>query len=128
MLVLIAGSRLATPRMEQQVRAAVARLDLRGYALIVGDAAGVDATAIAAAHRLGVPHFVVTRRGQRPRHTSPTAVVVHAGCSWTDRDRAMIRRADLGYFVWNGRSRGTREGYAYMRHLDKTAWLWTAAT
>ena len=127
MRIMIAGSRYASTKMLAQVRAAVDRIAARGDVLFVGDADGIDAAAIAHAHEIGVEHYVFTRVGMPPRNTSPSAIVVQEGAWFRDRDRIMAHRADMGYFVWNGKSKGTRAVYNFMTQLGKPAFLWEPA-
>ena len=119
MKVLITGSRQATPAMLAKVEEVVLWVKRQGYALLVGDAPGVDAHARVCADALGVPTTVFGAyerlRGCRRAHE---AVIVIPE-DYRVRDRLMAQRCDLCVAVWNRRSRGTKDPFEYARQLGK---------
>lgn len=128
--LLIAGSRDATPQMVQYARAAVWRARAVGFQVIGGDALGIDSVVALEAKRAGALCHVVGI-APAPRHGHgganytqfvPTASTLAA--RYLERDAYMIECADLGIFIWNGVSRGTRAGFERMNALNgKQAWL-----
>ena len=77
MRVLITGSRQATPAMLAKVEDVVLWVKRQGYALLVGDAPGVDAHARVCADALGVPTTVFGAYGRlRGRRRAQEAVIV----------------------------------------------------
>jgi hypothetical protein len=117
--VLITGSRQAMPAMLAKVEEVVLWVERQEYALLVGDAPGVDAHVRVCAEALSMPTTVYGAygrlRGRRRRHEQvvvvPEAYVV---C-----DRLMAQRCDLSVAVWNGRSRGTKATCESARRLGK---------
>jgi ribonuclease HI len=135
-LILIAGSRYATPAMLDYARRVVQRAHSQGYTLLVGDhPQGVDQAVVETCRRLKAK-VVVAGIDHRPRN---------GGCAhgeyiqinrdiyramggdrlnpYTVRDRWMVDNATLGIFIWNGKSQGTRLGYDYMVSRGKQAHL-----
>ncbi len=127
--LLIAGSRKATPVMLERAAQAVERAKARGWAILVGDnPLGVDAAVVAACNRFNV-NYVCFGISAKPRNQQIRTVqqgglgryLRVAGADYAARDRNMADVADQGLFIWNGESRGTAAGYAYMQQLGKPA-------
>ena len=117
--VLMTGSRQATPAMLAKVEDVVLWVKRQGYALLVGDAPGVDAHARVCADALGVPTTVFGAYGRlRGRRRAHEAVMLIPE-DYRVRDRLMAQRCDLCVAVWNGRSRGTKATVEYARRLGK---------
>jgi predicted Rossmann fold nucleotide-binding protein DprA/Smf involved in DNA uptake len=117
--VLITGSREASSAMLAKVEDVVLWVKRQGYALLVGDAPGVDAHARVCADALGVPTTVFGAYGRlRGRRRAHEAVIVIPE-DFRVRDRLVAQRCDLCVAVWNGRSRGTKDTFAYARRLGK---------
>lgn len=109
-VLLITGSRDATPAMLDYTRRLVQRAKERDMVIIVGDAEGVDATVIEEADRLGVPCEVHGAYGKL-KHQSHSGLAMqngHPGWTYPQRDELMARNADIVIAVWNGTSRGTK--------------------
>jgi SLOG cluster4 family len=119
MKVLITGSRQATPAILAKVEEVVLWVKRQGYALLVGDAPGVDAHVRVCAEALSVPTTVYGAycrlRGRRRSHEQ-VVVVLEA---YAVRDRLMVQACDLCVAVWNGRSRGTSATFEFARRLGK---------
>jgi hypothetical protein len=117
--VLITGSRQASSAMLAKVEEVVLWVKRQGYALLVGDAPGVDTHVRGCAEALSVPITVYGAygrlRGRRRRHEQ--AVVVPE--AYAVRDRLMAQACDLYVAVWNRRSQGTRSTFEYARRLGK---------
>ncbi len=134
--LMIAGSRDATPQMLDYARCAVRRAHERGYTVIVGDnPKGVDMAVVRECRRLQVP-VIVAGVGNFPRNGGckhGQYVKVHRDTyrgangyllnRYTVRDRWLVDTAQIGLFVWNGDSPGTRAGYDYMVSRGKDAHL-----
>ena len=134
--LMIAGSREATPQMLDYARRAVRRAHQKGYTVLVGDnPKGVDMAVVRECRRLKVP-VVVAGAGNRPRNGGcrhGRYVKVHSDMypgangrrlnRWTVRDRWLADNAQIGLFVWNGDSPGTKTGHDYMRGRGKDAHL-----
>src|SRR5262245_14533811 len=130
--LFIAGSRQPNAAMLQAARKAVERAKANGWAIHVGDADGVDAAVMAACNILGV-NYVCFGLGERPRnpHVIGSAtgrywrVAPHKAKDYAARDRLMADCSDRGLFIWNGQSKGTAAGHAYMQQLGKPVDLLT---
>jgi hypothetical protein len=119
MKVLMTGSRQATPAMLAKVEDVVLWVKRQGYALLVGDAPGVNAHARVCADALGVPTTVFGAYGRlRGRRRAHEAVIVIPEDDRV-RDRLMAQRCDLCVAVWHGRSRGTKDTFESARRLGK---------
>jgi hypothetical protein len=114
--LLIAGSRKASTEMLDLAMHAVRRAAFRGWAIVVGDAEGVDLAVIEAAQRENVP-YVIYGITARPRNGHGEYVRIEG--DFLARDRYMAQNADRGFFVWNGHSKGTIYTFNYMRKLKK---------
>jgi ribonuclease HI len=134
--LMIAGSRDATPQMLDYARRAVRRAQERVYTVIVGDnPKGVDMAVVRECRRLQVP-VIVAGVGNFPRNggckhgiyikvnrDTYRAAGGHLLNRYTVRDRWLVDNAQIGIFVWNGDSSGTRAGYDYMVSRGKDAHL-----
>ena len=117
--VLMTGSREASPAMLAKVEAVVLWVKRQGYALLVGDAPGVDAHVRVCAEALSVPTTVYGAYGRlRGRRRSHEQVVVVPE-EYVVRDRLMAQRCDLCVAVWNRRSCGTKATFESARQLGK---------
>jgi hypothetical protein len=117
--VLITGSRQATPAILAEVEEVVLWVKRQGYALLVGDAPGVDAHVRVCAEALSVPTTVYGAYGRlRGRRRSHEQVVVVPE-AYAVRDRLMAQRCNLCVAVWNGRSNGTQATFECARRLGK---------
>lgn len=127
--LLIAGSRDATPAMLKTAYKAVARAKANGWAILVGDAVGVDAAVAEACNRLGV-NYTCVGISATPRHHR--VMSVQAGgtgryvrfeargkSAYTARDRYLVDLADRVLCLWNGESKGTAAVAEYTRQLGK---------
>ena len=134
--LMIAGSREATPQMLDYARRAVRRAQECGYTVVVGDnPKGVDVAVVRECRRLNTP-VIVAGVGNFPRNGGckhGSYVKVHRDTyraasghllnRYTVRDRWLVDTAQIGLFVWNGDSPGTRVGYDYMVSRGKDAHL-----
>lgn len=134
--IMIAGSRYATREMLDYARKVVRRAHAKGYTIVVGDnPKGVDMAVVQECRRLKAKVLVVGVTN-RPRNGG----CAHGGYvkverdtyramggdlldKYTVRDRWMVDNATMGIFVWNGDSRGTKQGHDYMVSRGKEAHL-----
>jgi hypothetical protein len=117
--VLMMGSREASSAMLAKVEDVVLGVKRQGYALLVGDAPGVDAHVRVCAEALSVPTTVYGAYGRlRGRRRTHEQVVVLPE-DYAVRDRLMAQACDLCVAVWNGRSPGTRSTVEHARRLGK---------
>jgi ribonuclease HI len=134
--LMIAGSRTSTPQMLNYARRAVHRAHERGYTVVVGDnPKGVDMAVVRECRRSKTA-VIVAGAGNFPRNGGckhGSYVKVHRDTyraagghllnRYTVRDRWLVDNANLGIFIWNGDSPGTRAGYEYMVARGKDAHL-----
>ncbi|MCB9460166.1 MAG: ribonuclease HI [Anaerolineaceae bacterium] len=134
--LMIAGSRTATSQMLAYARRAVRRAHDRGYTVIVGDnPKGVDMAVIRECRRLKTP-VIVAGPSNFPRNGGckhGQYVMVHPDTysaangrrlnRYTVRDRWLADTAQIGLFIWNGASPGTKAGFDYMIGRNKDAHL-----
>jgi hypothetical protein len=136
--VLIAGSRYASRQMLDYARRAVRRAHAKGYTIIVGNnPKGVDMAVVQECRRLKAK-VIVAGVTHRPRNSGCS----HGGYVKVERDtyraaggqyfqryhvrdRWMVDNAQIGIFVWNGDSPGTKAGHEYMVSRGKDAHLIT---
>ncbi len=134
--IMIAGSRYATREMNHYARRVVRRAAQLGHVIVVGDnPKGVDLAVVQACRHLkakvvvvGVANFP---RNGGCKHGSYVKVErdTYRGMggnlldAYTVRDRYMADMSQLGVFVWDGRSRGTKVGHDYMASRGKQAHL-----
>lgn len=134
--VMIAGSPNATREMLDYARRAVRRAHAKGYTLLVGDSpTGIDRAVVEECRRLKAP-VIVVGIAQFPRNYGckhgryikvPRDLYRGAGGVWLDgdtaRDRWMVDQAQIGLFIWDGSSPGTKAGYDYAVQRGKDAHL-----
>ena len=105
--------------MRAKVEEVVLWVKRQEYALLVGDAHGVDAHVRVCAEALSVPTTVYGAygrlRGRRRSHEQEVVVPE----AYAVRDRLMAQACDLCVAVWNGRSRGTRSTFEHARRFGK---------
>lgn len=139
--LMIAGSRDAASdeqriQMLDYTRRAVNRAHEKGFTILVGDnPKGVDMAVVRECRRLQIP-VIVAGVGNFPRNGGckhGSYVKVHRDTyrasggyllnRYTVRDRWMVDQAQIGLFVWNGDSPGTKAGYDYATQRGKDAHL-----
>jgi ribonuclease HI len=136
--LLIAGSRYAPREALDYARRAVRRAHQLGHTIVVGDnPKGVDMAVVQECRRLKAKVLVVgvTNHPRNGGCSHGSYVKVErdtyraAGGHLLDRyhvrDRWMVDTSNLGMFIWNGDSQGTKRGYDYMVSRKKEAHLVT---
>lgn len=132
MKILIAGSMESTLEMMLYAWRCVERAQEKGYLIIVGDTTnGIDKTVVTQCLKNEVA-FSCYGIAKAPRNKAvpwqsyyqvPIVTGRTGFAAFHQRDQVMIKTADLGVFIWNGKSRGTKVGYEYMKKLGKDAYL-----
>lgn len=119
--------------MLEKAEQAVMRARELDWTITVGDAQGIDNRVVDLCLLLGDIIFVcygVTALPRLPdsdaRHKEwPNGTYVRVKGDYLARDRHMVENADIGFFVWNGRSRGTKYTYDKMVKSGKRTDMWT---
>lgn len=119
--LLIAGSRYSSGQALEMARLVVARCSVLDWEIIVGDCPfGVDKEVIEAAEKMNVKAniFGPSLKG---RYTGWLWEYHQLGKTYSERDRLMVDLCDRAFYIWNGKSRGTHEGYEYALSIGKQA-------
>lgn len=126
---LISGSRKATPGMLRHARAVVRRCLDHQYTVVVGDnPEGIDRAVIEFCDKLGMDPAIFTV-GETNRARLAIAKKRIPGNIGTkedfhNRDQIMCDLADMGYFIWDNQSPGTKAAWDYFTQLPgKKGWL-----
>lgn len=139
--VFIAGSRRLA-HLDSNVKRRIDNIVDRGLIVIVGDANGADKAVqkyLDSCHYLKVKIFCMEGVCRNNIGRWPTQAIVAADPSrhdfayYSTKDREMVREADYGLMLWDGRSRGTlrsivdlvREGKSAVVYLSPTKTFWT---
>ncbi len=136
--LMIAGSRYSTSEALNYARRVVQRAHQLGYTIIVGDnPKGVDMAVIQECRRLKAKVLVVgitdfPRNGgcshgsyikvERDTYRAAGGYLLDG---YHTRDRWMVDNSNIGMFIWNGDSPGTKAGHNYMLSRSKEAHLVT---
>jgi hypothetical protein len=118
-LILITGSRDATPAMLAKAWDVVRWCDAMGHSVIVGDASGVDAVVREACSQLQVKITVYGAYGKIRGPDYPTEHYCTMQCDYLARDREMAKDCDVCVGIWNGTSTGTAYTLRYARDKGK---------
>lgn len=134
--ILICGSSEAiTPEMIDLTQRAVKKAAANGWQIVVGDADGVSQAAVEELCRLGYRFecYGVTPDPKPPKRSLRSAIQSEfsklADYHLVDgrnfnRDKTMVKAADLIYVVWNGYSAGTEHLIEYaQRFRAKKLWV-----
>lgn len=126
-VMMLAGSRDLSQNRKallRGARVAVETAHQEQWALICGDAIGIDAEVIRTADILNVPIavFGVTRR---PRNGGSKSGIYQElpGLTFAARDKFMVQLADRCTFIWNGSSKGTLAAYLFAKRMDVLAYM-----
>lgn len=118
--LLITGSRKTSPAMLDMAYKTVQRAKELDWAIVVGDAEGVDSRVLDACVVLGVP-FECYGITPAPRNPLGVAHYKQIEGSYYKRDEFMVERAHRTFAIWNRVSRGTKYTYDYAVSLDRPA-------
>lgn len=122
-IMCISGSRDMTREMKFAPERVLWNAHKEGYAILVGDAPGVDTAIIRAAQKLNIP-IVVFGITEKPRLDVGSNPYIHVKRStYHARDQIMIDLADRWIGLWNGRSYGTKDAGRYAQSRNKPATL-----
>lgn len=130
--LLIAGSRDATPEMLEYACRVVHRAHDKGYVIVVGDnPKGVDYAVVQECRRLqakvivcGIANFPRNGGCKHGEYIKVARDIYRAGkgrlfAAYHARDRYMADMSDIGIYLWNGWSKGTKAGADYMQSRNK---------
>lgn len=124
--VFVAGSR----RISRLGKPVLERLDNimgQGHAVVVGDANGVDKAVQDYLAAKAYPKVEIYCSGTLCRHnlggwpvrSVPLLQGKRGFESYATRDLAMAQQAGVGFFIWDGRSKGTHNNILNMLKLEK---------
>ena len=136
--LMIAGSRYSTREALAYARRVVQRAHQLDFTIVVGDnPKGVDMTVVQECRRLkakvlvvGITNFPRNGGCSHGRYVKIERDTYQAAGGYLldgyhTRDRWIADNANVGMFIWNGDSQGTKSGYAYMLSRHKEAHLIT---
>lgn len=132
--VFIAGSRRLA-RLNNDVKRRLDNIVDRGLMVIVGDANGADKAVqkyLDSRHYLNVRVFCMEGGCRNNVGGWPTQAIVAADPSrhdfayYSTKDREMVREADYGLMLWDGRSRGTLRSIVDLVRHGKSAVVYVA--
>ena len=120
-IVLITGSRAATPAMLTCAKQVVQWIAAKGYTCIVGDAPGVDAEVRVACEALQLKPYVWGAKGiiRQPWINSEREIRHTSWRGYLQRDREMAFRSEWCIAIWDGTSRGTKFTADYAASLGR---------
>ncbi len=134
--LLIAGSRDATPEMLDYARRVVRRAHEKGYMIVVGDnPKGVDYAVVQECRRLqakvivcGIANYPRNGGCKHGEYIKVARDIYRAGkgrlfAAYHARDRYMADMSNIGVYIWNGWSKGTKAGADYMQSRNKEVHL-----
>jgi len=136
--LMIAGSRYSTREALAYARRVVQRAHQLDFTIVVGDnPKGVDMTVVQECRRLkakvlvvGITNFPRNGGCSHGRYVKIERDTYQAAGGYLldgyhTRDRWIADNANVGMFIWNGDSQGTKTGYDYMLSRHKEAHLAT---
>lgn len=132
--VFIAGSRRLA-RLNNDVKRRIDNIVDRGLMVIVGDANGADKAVqkyLDSRHYVNVRVFCMEGACRNNIGGWPTQAIVAADPSrhdfayYSTKDREMVREADYGLMLWDGRSRGTLRSIVDLVRHGKSAVVYVA--
>jgi hypothetical protein len=127
--LLITGSRNMHGHMREWVRRTVARAKENGWAVIVGDAGGVDAAVIQDCAELDVPCTVYGAYNKMRNRIPQSAIHFNIALlgTYPERDRHMTEKCSRCVGIWDGKSRGTRLTFSLVASRGLPVHVWHEA-
>jgi len=128
-VLVIAGSRKATKAMYKYTDAIVDRAIENNWMIYVGDNPnGIDRQVLKSCNRKGYKDITVIsvageNRSLRAEYDGEKPGNQYRYEEYHARDMEMLRLADIGIFIWDGKSKGTKAGFDFMVQLGKEAHL-----
>ncbi|MDJ0842203.1 MAG: hypothetical protein QNK37_37225 [Acidobacteriota bacterium] len=124
--VFLSGSRSIQelhPLVQQRLRNILAK----NFRVVIGDADGVDTAFQNFFWEHRYPQVVVYCPGARcrnnvggwPQHHIDVPPHIRGRAFYTQRDKAMAAAADVGFVVWDGKSKGSQANIEEMKRLGK---------
>jgi hypothetical protein len=130
--IIIAGSRKATEEMLNYTRSLVKDLSMKypDLHILVGDAVGVDLAVANAVKEFDVSCYVYgvalnPRNGIDFKGNYKQGYYRFISKDYGLRDKHIISSSEIGFFIWDGESKGTIAGLRYMKLLAKPCYLIT---
>lgn len=127
--VVIGGSR----KIGRLSNVALKKIDefmSKGYKIIIGDANGVDKQVQFYLHSKGyrnVEVFCVNglcRNNIGNWNVRSISSKYKGFKAFSERDRKMVEEADIGFFIWDGKSKGTKANIYNMLSKGKPIWVY----
>ena len=119
-VVLITGSREASPEMLAKAVEVVRWCQREGYTILVGDAPGIDLQVRRACQQLGYASIIVFGAYGKIRFNAvKVGRFVPLQGDYLSRDRVMAQQCSLCVCLWNGRSHGAKYTAEHVQSLGK---------
>lgn len=124
--IFIAGPR-AIKKLNNKVLIKLKRLEENNFTIYVGDANGVDKLIQDFYHSLKYRNVTIFSSNSIPRNNlgNWNVNVINVDKSikgfdfYAQKDKAMAKQADLGFMIWNGKSKGTLNNIINLRNENK---------
>ncbi len=132
--VFIAGSRRLS-RLHSAVKRRIDNIVDKGFTVIVGDANGVDKAVqryLSNRHYTNIIVFCMEGGCRNNIGDWPTRTITAADTGrrnfayYSTKDRAMVKEADYGLMLWDGRSRGTLTSIVHLVRQGKPVVVYIA--
>ena len=94
-----------------------------GHLVLVGDAPGVD-TLVQRVLRGRTKQVLVYYSGSKARNNVGNWKEVRIPGPHTAKDQAMQQRADYGFAIWDGRSKGTKANIEALKQRNRKCLVW----
>ena len=124
--IFIAGPR-AIKKLDNKVLLKLKNFEEKGFLIYVGDASGVDTLIQTFYHNLSYNNVNIFASNGKARNNLGNwrinAVAVDKSIKgfefYVQKDKAMAEKADLGFMIWNGKSKGTLNNIINLRKKSK---------
>lgn len=131
--VFIAGSRRIA-RLGKPVLERLENIAINGHSVVVGDANGVDKAVQKYFSDTGYQKIKVYVSGSSCRNNLGGWTVISIPLlggkrgfeSYSARDLAMAKDGDVGFFIWDGKSKGTANNISNMLNMSKSSLVFAA--
>src|SRR5215813_8073240 len=133
--VFIAGSRRLS-KLNEQVKRRIDNIVDKNFAIMIGDANGVDKAIqkyLCARHYRNVVVFCMEKNCRNNVGDWPKREILAAESSRRDfayystKDQVMVQEADYGFMLWDGQSRGTLRSIVDLVQREKPVIVYVAS-